>query len=611
MGTETVVFGDLAGAVIVYYTVRDGELVWTTASDPLRDYADAEPDLDLFALDVVLAGIAPYGGTAPFDGVEVVPPGYALRIGIEGHSVERWYTPSPRATFDETAHRLGNAVTDGVRRRALRVSMLTADMGGTDSAVLAALAGRFVDTLAFTYVDDEARGDLEHGQRVAASVPRLTQEFLRGDSSALFYEGLRTPAALPLTDLPTIISLSYFLELLSLCRAAQAGSTDHLFGVGGDETLSTGPETLSARLRAGRVVSATRGAFALACEDRGSVGSAMLGLLDSVSGSYSRSMRRAALAIGRNGVDPNRQLRTWELIDLVRPTFAAGWLTRAAAERLAQLTAHLAEVSQPWEDPAVARDLRGRWRTSLTLAGYRAAAREQGLTAHAPWTDTAVIVASHALPPWQREPRGQFKHLARVGLHGVVPAVVTERTSKDLLGINQTKQLGARRNADGVRAVVASSRLVDAGIFDRALVTDSVEGMIAGTVTADQPVSILLAAELWLAQPRRNWWMEARLWTQASSRTGARPARRSPRSTRTATSSSCRSAKASGWWASPRSPQCGTSLRAGWTSTPRSRTPPRAGSTRTGFERTFSGRFPSYCAPGSSAPLRRVQRHRG
>jgi asparagine synthase (glutamine-hydrolysing) len=508
-GGETMVIGDLAGTVRVSFMTVDGGVLWSTAASAPADYAGRPPDLDRLVLDMTIDGIAPYGGSTPFDGVEVVPPGYALRLVRGRWSIERWYEPLPPTTFAQAAIGIGDALVDGVARRAALSSPITGDSGGTDSTILLALAAQQTDAIGFTYLeDDKAGGDLRHGKRVEAALPRLRREVLRRDPAADHFQGLDHPDELLVPDLPTTFLVSQAHESRILRAAGAAGSSHHLFGIGGDEALTSGPETLPARLRSGRVVSATRGAMALARSDRASTAQAIVAVLGAAAGSYERALRTAGRAIRRHEVDPEAQPTNWQLVRPAQPTMAAGWLTRQAAQRIGEHAQRLAEQRQPWENPEVARDMRHLWRTSLNLDGFRALARRDGLTAHSPWTDHGVLVWSHALASYGREPNGEFKALARHGLRGAVPSVVTERRSKDRLGFSVASEEGRRAAADAIRRQVASSQLIAEGIFDGEAVWASVERWLAGPLRADQPILMLLAAELWLKQRRRFGWKE-------------------------------------------------------------------------------------------------------
>jgi asparagine synthase (glutamine-hydrolysing) len=505
-GGETIVFGDLAGKVLVSYTVVGGGVLWSTAASALGAYVGKDPDLDQLALDMVIDGIAPYGGTAPFDGVEVVPPGWALRIVGGRYSVERWYEQRPRATFEQAAEGIGGALIDGVGRRAALCSPVSGDMGGTDSTVLLALAAVFAEVVGFTYVDDEASEDLEHSRRVAAALPRLRRRVFRRDPATDYFQGLERPAELLVPDLPSLFLLSQRHHAMAPRAARAAGSRHHLIGVGGDEVLTSDVDTLPDRLRSGRVISATRGAAALARSDRGSSARAITALVCVAAGTYERSLRAAAGAILRGAIDPESQPAAWQLLIPARATMAAGWLTRPAARRIGEQVHRLALERQPWDDPAVALDMRLRWRTSLTLAGYQQLARREGVTVHSPFTDYGVLSSSHALPSWGREPGGRFKALATAGLQQAVPPVVFARRSKDRLGVNRATRDGRQAAAPAIRGLVAESEFVAAGIFDAGAVSASVERWLTGSLRADLPILQLLAADLWLRQrPRIQW----------------------------------------------------------------------------------------------------------
>jgi len=124
---ETIVFGDLAGTVLVFYMAVDGGVLWSTAASALVDYAGKVPDLDRLALDMAIEGIPPYGGASPFDGVEAVPPGWALRIADGQCAIVQWYEPQPGASFAQAAAGIGDALIDGVARRAMLHRTISGD----------------------------------------------------------------------------------------------------------------------------------------------------------------------------------------------------------------------------------------------------------------------------------------------------------------------------------------------------------------------------------------------------------------------------------------------------------------------------------------------------
>jgi asparagine synthase (glutamine-hydrolysing) len=507
---ETIVFGDLAGAVRVYFIAIDGGVLWSTSASALADYAGKSPNLDMLALHMAIAGIPPYGGATPFDGVEAVPPGYVLRLRDDSYRLEPWYEPLPQATFAETAAGMTGALIDGVARRAGLSAPITGDFGGTDSTILLALAALQTDAVGFTYLDNEqARGDLLHGERVSEALPRLRRQVLVRDPATDQFQGLDRPDQLLVPDLPSPFLLSQRHELRILHAARAAGSRHHMFGVGGDEALTAGPETLPDMLRAARVIGAIRAAVALARSDRSWPVPAIGALVSVATGSYEADLRRSARAIRSGAIDPDAQLTNWQLIRPAQPTLAAAWLTHGAAQWIGEQAERLAEQRQPWKNPAVARDMRLTNATALDLAGFHVLGRHEGLTLHSPWTDYGVLSSVHALASWGREPRGEFKALARHGLRGVVPPVVTELQAKDRMGVSQTLQYGRRSAAAAVRTIVDSSELVASGIFDPDAVWASVERWLTGAITGDRPIRMLLATELWLAQRRPFAWREA------------------------------------------------------------------------------------------------------
>jgi asparagine synthase (glutamine-hydrolysing) len=507
---ETVVFGDLAGTVTVFYTLVEGGVLWATAATPLADYAGAAPNWEHLGLELVLDKIAPFGGMTPYYRVHAVPPGWALRIGPDGHRVERWYELRPEATFAQTAAGMGEALIDGVARRAACASPISCEMGGTDSTVLAALAALVQRTIAITYVDTETTRDLEHGRRVEDSLPGLTRHLVRRAPTMHYYDGAGRLEGSVWTDLPSETALHPAWNDTVLRPALDAGARVHMLGVGGDEALCSGPATLLPLFRAGRVASAALGAAALARRARVSQARAIIALAVNAVGSYEGSLKRAAVVTSRAGIEPERA-GAWDLLAPVQAMAARGWLTRDGARPVAQLIGLLAEQRPPWPDPEVCRQMRAAWRNSQRLAGCRQLAARLGITVTAPWLDNEILVRSHRLPSWQREPRGEFKALARAGLRGVVPPVVTERTGKDRLTISRASQRGLRENAPCIRAVVGSSQLVAEGILSLPELSAGVERVIARADTGDPAFARFLAVEQWLARSPRVWWTVVRL----------------------------------------------------------------------------------------------------
>jgi asparagine synthase (glutamine-hydrolysing) len=140
--TETIVVSDLAGKQPIYFMRTATGYWWSSAITPLAAYGRTSVQLANLVAPMVVTNV-PFGSDLPFPGIEVVPPGFALRMKGDTAILQKWYEPWPRATFTQTVERLRQTLVDSVERRIARYKVVSSDFsGGLDSTTLALLAAQ-------------------------------------------------------------------------------------------------------------------------------------------------------------------------------------------------------------------------------------------------------------------------------------------------------------------------------------------------------------------------------------------------------------------------------------------------------------------------------------
>ncbi len=509
---ETVVFGDLAGVARVYFATTDAGYLWATAATPLAAYLGARRRLDLLALDMAVTGVELYGGDVPYERVHAVPPGHVLRIDRARCATEPWYVPRrfvpDEPPFPEAARQFRDLLADAVARRVASAgSTITGDFsGGLDSSALMCLAARGQRVVGITYADYPGA---DHAARLIASeCPRLQRDVVH---RVLHYGELDSLTALPVTDLPSGDLAVLGPDRAILERAASFASSDHLIGVGGDELLTARYSALVTLLRGGRRREALRRALALSRDERIPAARMLLSLRRLAATPYPRALRHVAGIVGSGTADPAVEPEDWQDIAWATPMAAAGWLTPEAARWISGRLLALAQDSCQYETPEALDDWQEIRRGASDIQGYRALARELGITIHTPYYDNELLARFLAMPGYAREPQG-FKPLATVGMADLLPPALVNTTSKDDNNVILADELGLQQNADALRAFVSSSVLISEGIFQPFVVSAYVERAIAGVDTRHKSLGRFIAAELWARRSdlrRETWWEEA------------------------------------------------------------------------------------------------------
>lgn len=521
---ETVVVGDLAGAARVYFTPVHGGYLWTSAATPLADHVGGGLRLEALALELAVSGLELYGGKSPYERVCAVAPGDMLRMRGDGHVIEPRSREAAAASPEEVAERFAVLLPDAVIRRVRNARAASVDLGGVDSGSLAVLAAGAGNITAITYADHPGSEDVRYARQVVADTPGLRHVVVPRSPSSLHCSGLHDLGATPVVDLPSA-DLAYLGQTRAILRAAaQAGSSDHIIGLGGDEVLSAWPTSLVTMLELGGW-SALRAAALWARWQRTSRVQMWLALARLASKSYPEALRELARSIGPDEIDADAPDDWRPHLAWCSPMRATRLLTPNAAARVSEGIVEYAACAPKNPDPDSLHSWQDIRRGAANTAGARAVAESLGLTLHTPFFDHEVLRLLLGVPAFLREPPGKWKPLLRENMADGLPDAITQRTTKG--AINNTAYLGPARNADALRELVRSSILVELGVLDPVALEDETERVIAGIGGAGASLHRIVATERWLRRTASATWWEPVTDRDASGDAGsAAPGRR-------------------------------------------------------------------------------------
>jgi asparagine synthase (glutamine-hydrolysing) len=554
-------FADPAGQFPLYYRHADGRTVVGSSATAVAQAAgvDRRPDRLALAAWIFCPGVpALTGERSALDGVARLGGGRALDA-TAGGGLACWthepLLPGRHAHPAGAAQALGAALDAAVRARATAGRRVTADFsGGLDSTSVALLAARHLPELtAFTYHQPGApAGDLEHARRYAALDGRLKLEVVCGTERTLPYEpwepgladaddraggpggpyesgrsggperadghdradrpygpyrpaGFDRPygphrscesrpaacAGVPADEPDQAFAVRARLAL-RLERVAAAGGEVHLGGEGADALLVASPAYLGDLARHGALRRLARECRILGGRRHVAPAAVAARALRLARTPMARALRHLAHDLARPAArDPHwaDAIAWW-----APPGTETAWLTPRARADLAEL-ALAAQVTPGLGagDHAALCELR----TSATVQRLLGElARGFGVWPQAPFLDNDVVRACLAVPACDRAAPPAVKPLLAAALADRVPAAVLARTTKgDYTGEDYR---GARRNAAGLRAVLAAPRLADLGIVVPGAVAASLDRALAGSAAPFPAFNRLLAAEEWL-----------------------------------------------------------------------------------------------------------------
>ncbi|WP_067070785.1 albusnodin/ikarugamycin family macrolactam cyclase [Carbonactinospora thermoautotrophica] len=506
-GRRTVVLTDVAGTRPVYYTFHHGGVVWASAATPLADLTAAPIDHAALVARMVCPTVSEVTGTGTvFAGVHRLPGGHALHLGAG--RIQPYEPETQKATFEQAAEALREALVVAVERRAASAARLSADFsGGLDSTSLALLAARAgYEVFAVTRDDPtSANDDVLYAKRAAADEPRIRHVIVGEAEHGLFFD--RMDAA-PHTDQPYTDAARWSMRHAYHRRVLDHGSDLHLTGSGGDTLLVASPSYLADLARLGQPRELLRHAVARARLRHQPVHSVLAAAITLAYTSYPQALRRLAADITQPPARWERPNASRRLHWCGSSSFAA-WLTPTARDQLAQRVLATAATTDLGGVPISTHrawcELRefGAYQAELT-----AQLRATGINAHAPFLDNAVVRAAMSIPVSQRQSTTVQKPLLGAALRGLVPDFLLHRRTKGAYDGNA--YTGIRRNANRLHAILDDSYLVQAGIVDHAAVRADLDRLIAGAPGRLAALETLITTELWLSRhtsrpPARVW----------------------------------------------------------------------------------------------------------
>lgn len=494
------VVGDRAGVVPVYWLPTSDGVWWSTAAAVLAARAGTEVELPLLLGEMMLSGVDVLADRSLFRSVRRVPPGGVLRVPGEAAPVVKTASEPPGpVSAREGALELCTALFEAVARWGQRAQRLSADLsGGVDSGIVCCLAATVRPLLAVTYTDTHLidDDDSHYARRLADAVPSLTHRIVSGQG--VYFDGLEDPAALPLTDSPTLTVGALTVKDPQMRAAAEVGSTMHLTGRGGDNAFCVAPTYVVDMLRAGRCAQALRQAVDLARQQRTAVWPVWRQLAQTAAISYRAALRQLASRLARPAATPQNP-RGGENLAWCTTTPAARWLTHDGRAVLSHLVANRA-ASAPSSGVSAAA-LHERLAVEAMGAAQNAfqdiARARWGLAVHAPFLDNTVVDAWRLIPSAQRTAPGVYKPLARAAFTGLVPDFLLRRHSKT--DFTDSVTTGLIHNARPAEAILRSSRLAAAGLIDGLAAVADLRAAVAGAPVPLAPLHHLLAVETWLA----------------------------------------------------------------------------------------------------------------
>lgn len=508
-GHDTVLVPDLAGVWPLYYTLHGHGWLWATRARPLAQATGAALDAEVLTAHLAVPLAEELRATRSlWRGIHQVPPGHSLHLT---HSRATTTAPEPLSGLDpgHVPDRLRIALTDALALRTQGAEQVSTDLsGGVDSTTITLLAARTAPVLALTYTASDLGNhtDLRHAHTAAATTGAITHHIVHGGSDTLPYTDLHQ--RLP-TDAPALDLRAWNRHRAYLAPAAQAGSTVHLTGNGGDNVLSTGPAHLADLLATGRYRRAWDQTLAYAR------------LWRVPAHRLARAVRRLARtrypealsALGDHLYHRTRPTRLERTLTWVVPTTTASWLTSDLCQALARQVHHAAEQATDEGE----RPLPGQWADHRGLAYYAAghttfrdlAHHDPSVDISAPFLDNTVVRATLAAPSWSRADAHRFKPALHQAMAGFLPTGAWERSSKDAFTAHAYQ--GLRRNAPAIRDLLATTRLGEFGVLDIIPVSAALDRAVDGRTAPLGALAQIITTEMWLRslEHEPTWWVPA------------------------------------------------------------------------------------------------------
>jgi asparagine synthase (glutamine-hydrolysing) len=452
---------DCAGTRPLYYTLRRGQVLWSSS---LREVLDAVGDtaIDDDYLASFVAG-RPLAGSTPYVGIHAVKPAHVVSIA-GGRALEQrfWSIESTRdiryGSDEEYERHFLELFREAVRCRLHGEATVCAHLsGGLDSSSIVCVADRVLreegrpptDLQTVSYVFDEATSADERTWIRAVEAHRGIEGWHISDREAPFWAPHPEPAAF---TTPNRLLIASAFDTAVRRRMAAVGSRVLLSGHGGDHMLCSvplPPPHLPNLLRRGHLRTLHRELHLWALATRQP---------------YVRVLWRNAI---RNecahdiGVPP--------------------WLTRRFADRIRSL-----------EKP---RDLT-LFATAVAQVEMEGRHEPPGIEVTYPYLDRRLVAFLVGIPYEQRVKPGEPRSLMRRALRGILPEAVRLRRCKG----NPTAFIarGLTRARAEILALLTDARIVERGLVKPREFREAVERAMHTGETHSASVMLLLRVELWL-----------------------------------------------------------------------------------------------------------------
>lgn len=453
--------GTASGLRLVFHARFDGVTVAATRADVLAAALDLTPDEEQLAARLLWPVPHPLGEASMWRGVTAVPPGDALVVAPDGHTVRhsRWWTPpEPVRTLTAGAPRVREVLTEAVGSCTRDGGVVSCDLsGGLDSTTICFLADRSpARVVASTWPGrDPADTDLQWAERAARFLPDVDHVVWDADASPLVYTGLLSID--DLLDEPTIGVMDRSRVLHHLPAMAERGSRLHLTGIGGDH-VAWCSEAYYHRLARRRPLFALRQLRGFRALWQWPLGGTLRALADS------RPYQAWLADAGHHLDDPLPGSVTTGLGWGVPPRLF-DWVTPETARTARRMLREAADSAVPLHpDRGMHTDLEQIRSCTRIIRQWDRMAARAGVPMASPFLDDRVIEACLAVRPEERVTPWAYKPLLTAAMRGIVPDVCLRRTNKAAASMDAAD--GLRQHRADLMELWEDSHLERLGLVD-------------------------------------------------------------------------------------------------------------------------------------------------
>lgn len=490
---ETIAFGTFSGIRQLVYST--GASLVSNDAAVLRDAINA--GLDDATLPLFLISLKPpavLGDRTAWLGIRAVPPTYSARLTGNGEFGihPRWVPPTAEGRLEDIAPLLTQALDDAVRARQARGRISTDLSGGMDSTTLAFFAHRRRADLItmFRPALDSSNDDQRWTSAAEEHLPGAHHLRLPAEQSAPWFSDWLDQRDGNLEGpLPSSRVGSYLRELGRL--VAEAGSTTHLTGIGGDELFHPSfalVQSLAFR-RPKWAWEAARRAQAMG---RWSTGATLAALYRRES--LSAWLRRSAAEIDRLPAVQGAPSSDWEPRPLLPP-----WASALTIDATRESIRAAADVATTELDPVDYEMLSLASLSGSLVRRFEPLLASHGVSYEAPFLDDNVIEIAMSIQRSDRARDGAYKPVLAAAARPVVPASLLGRRTKG--DYSREAYDGIRKSRDQILHEFESSELAARGLIDTSALRRTLTGVNPDT-RAFQFLDPTLTTEAWLRVSR-------------------------------------------------------------------------------------------------------------